>query len=98
LGQTPRILELDSPELYPCAKRLLRVGAGHPEGYFEAFSNVYADFAENLLAKIEGSEADPLSQDFPTLEDGLAGVKFLEACVKSSENNGSCVICAIHAD
>ena len=88
LGQTPLTLELDSPELYPSAKRLLRVGAGHPEGYFEAFTNVYTDFAENLLAKIEGRDADPLIQDFPTLEDGLAGVKFLEACVESSHNGG----------
>ena len=88
LGQTPLTLELDSPELYPSAKRLLRVGAGHPEGYFEAFTNVYTDFAENLLAKIEGRDADTLIQDFPTLEDGLASVKFLEACVESSHNGG----------
>ena len=98
LGQTPRILELDSPELYPCAQRLLRVNPGQPEGYFEAFTNVYADFAENIMAKMAGHEADPLSQDFPKLEDGLAGIQFLEACVESSANNGSWVSCAIHAD
>jgi predicted dehydrogenase len=88
LGQTPRILELDSPELHPSAKRLLRVGAGQPEGYFEAFSNIYSDFAEVLLAKLSGTTPEPLSLDFPTLEDGAHGVKFLEACVESANNNG----------
>ena len=88
LGQTPLTLELDSPELHPQAKRLLRVGAGHPEGYFEAFSNIYSDFAEILLAKLNRETPDQLCLDLPTLEDGARGVEFLEACVKSSNNNG----------
>jgi predicted dehydrogenase len=88
LGETPLVLELDSPELHPAAKRLLRVGAGHPEGYFEAFSNIYSDFAEVLLAKFSGNIPDPASMDFPTLEDGAQGVRFLEACVESAENKG----------
>jgi predicted dehydrogenase len=88
LGETPLVLELDSPELHPAAKRLLRVGAGHPEGYFEAFSNIYSDFAEVLLAKFSGNIPDPASMDFPTLEDGAHGVRFLEACVESAENKG----------
>ena len=91
LGQTPKILELDSPELHPFAKRLLRVMAGHPEGYFEAFSNVYSDFAEVLLAKLSGETPDPLCLNYPTLEDGAHGVKFLEACIESADNNGCCV-------
>jgi hypothetical protein len=64
------------------------VGAGHPEGYFEAFSNIYSDFAEVLLAKLSGKTPDQLSLDFPTLEDGAHGVKFIEACVESTDNNG----------
>jgi len=91
LGQTTRILELDSPELHPPAKRLLRVGAGHPEGYFEAFSNIYSDFAEILLAKLNGETPDKHCLDLPSLEDGARGVEFLEACVKSSEKNGQWV-------
>ena len=74
LGHTPLKLELDSPELHPQAKRLLRVGAGHPEGYFEAFSNIYSDFAEILLAKINRETPDQLCLDLPTLEDGARGV------------------------
>ena len=91
LGQTTRILELDSPELHPPAKRLLRVGAGHPEGYFEAFSNIYSDFAEILLAKLNGETPDKHCLDLPSLEDGARGVEFLEACVKSFEKNGQWV-------
>ncbi len=67
---------------------MLRVGAGHPEGYFEAFSNIYSDFAEILLAKINRETPDQLCLDLPTLEDGARGVEFLNACVKSSDNNG----------
>ena len=96
MGKTPQTLELDSPELLPPAKRLLRVGAGHPEGYFEAFTNIYSDFAEVLLAKLSGKTPDHLSLDFPTLEDGAHGVKFIEACVESAENNGSWVNSKLH--
>ena len=88
LGQTPRTLELDSPELLPPAQRVLRVMPGHPEGYFEAFVNVYSDFAESLLAKRSGAAPDLLCLDYPTLEDGAHGVKFLEACVESANYNG----------
>jgi predicted dehydrogenase len=84
LGESPRLLELDSPELYPETRRLLRVGAGHPEGYFEAFTNVYSDVAESILARNEGRAPEALSTDFPTLEQGAEGVRFLEACVESS--------------
>ena len=51
-------------------------------------SNIYSDFAEVLLAKLSRTMPDPLSLDFPTLEDGAHGVKFLEACVESADNNG----------
>jgi predicted dehydrogenase len=62
--------------------------AGHPEGYFEAFSNIYSDFAEALITRLSGNIPDPASMDFPTLEDGAHGVRFLEACVESAENKG----------
>ena len=95
IGKSPRVLELDSPEIYPGIKRLLRVGAGHPEGYFEAFSNIYSDFAEVLLSKICEGKTNPLSNDLPTLEDGAQGVKFIEACVESASNNGMWISSAL---
>jgi len=88
LGETPRILELDSPELHKSAKRLLRVMAGHPEGFFEAFSNIYSDFAQVLTARLSGKNQDEVNLVYPTLEDGAHGVKFIEACVESAQNKG----------
>ena len=88
LGVTPRIMELDSPELHKSAKRLLRVMAGHPEGYFEAFSNIYSDFAQVLKARLSGKNQDEVNLVYPTLEDGAHGVKFIEACVESAKNKG----------
>ena len=88
LGETPRVMELDSPELHKSAKRLLRVMAGHPEGYFEAFSNIYSDFAQVLTARLSGKNQDEVNLVYPTLEDGAHGVKFIEACVESAKNKG----------
>ena len=88
LGETPRMMELDSPELHKSAKRLLRVMAGHPEGYFEAFSNIYSDFAQVLTARLSGKNQDEVNLVYPTLEDGAHGVKFIEACVESAKNKG----------
>ncbi len=88
LGVTPRIMEFDSPELHKSAKRLLRVMAGHPEGFFEAFSNIYSDFAQVLKARLSGKNQDEVNLVYPTLEDGAHGVKFLEACVESAKNKG----------
>lgn len=91
LGESPRLLELDGPEMSAETKRVLRVGPGHPGGYFEAFANVYSDVAETLMARKEGRAPAPMSQDFPTLEQGAEGVRFLEACVESAEQGGAWV-------
>ena len=88
LGETPRMMELDSPELKKSAKRLLRVMAGHPEGYFEAFSNIYSDFAQVITARLSGNNQDVTNAIYPTLEDGAHGVKFIEACLESAKNKG----------
>ncbi len=59
-----------------------RIPAGHPEGYFEAFSNLYKDYCSVLIAKKEGrAVSDRL---FPTVVDGARGVKFVEDCIRSS--------------
>lgn len=60
-----------------------RLPAGHPEGFIEAFSNLYRNFALNLQALKEGKKHNPLL-DYPGINDGIRGMKFLEAVVKSS--------------
>ena len=65
------------------AKKHVRIPAGHPEGFLEAFGNIYRNFALALRARIEGKEA-PEGFDFPTVHDGVRGMQFLETVVKAS--------------
>ena len=58
--------------------------AGHPEGYLEGFAQLYADIAEQVTARIEGREPAPFSTLVPTVTDGVRGVRFIEAAVRSS--------------
>ena len=64
-----------------------RVPAGHPEGFIEAFANIYRNFARTLTAKLEGKESDPKYNDFPTVHDGVRGMAFLESAVDSNKSN-----------
>lgn len=70
--------------LYPAAAELCRIPAGHPEGYYEAFANIYTAFCRALLKKKAGLELTEQDLDFPDAVAGLAGVKFINKCVDSS--------------
>ena len=74
--------------LSPAASRASRLWPGHPEGYLEAFANIYADIADAVLARRDRVVADPLAYLFPTVEDGVLGVKFVEAAVASHQQDG----------
>ena len=64
-----------------------RIPAGHPEGFLEAFANIYNNFANELSDLISGKEVIGHKEyDYPKVQDGVRGMKFLEAVVKSSEN------------
>jgi predicted dehydrogenase len=65
------------------AKHNTRTPAGHPEGYLEAFANIYRNFSLTVRAKMEGRK--PLSEwlDFPTIEDGIRGMQFIETVVQA---------------
>jgi predicted dehydrogenase len=72
----------------PAAGRGTRLPAGHPEGFVEAFANIYCNFADTLRAKLTRTKPDPLALDFPDVNDGLRGMLFLEtlfASVKSKQ-------------
>ncbi len=84
-GKGPQFLTRGLPELHPAARRAARIPPGHPEGFHEAFANLYRDFAETVAARISGIEPDPLAEDFPTVVDGARGVAFVEACIESSK-------------
>lgn len=73
------------------AARGTRLPFGHPEAFLEAFANNYCNFADTVRAKIERKKADPLALDFPGVKEGIAGMKFIEAVVKSSSRNAAWV-------
>jgi len=70
--------------LHPAAERSVRVEIGHPEGFQEAFANLYRDAADAIVARRSGQPCDPLALDFPTVVDGARGIRFIEAVVESS--------------
>lgn len=70
----------------PAAARGTRVPAGHPEGFLEAFANIYANFAETILQSENGKQPDEITLDFPSVEEGLRGLAFIEACVASAKD------------
>jgi predicted dehydrogenase len=70
------------------AARMSRIPAGHPEGYLEGFANIYAEAGRAILARRDGTELDA-NVTFPGLKEGLEGVAFVDACVRSSAKNGA---------
>src|SRR5260370_42439407 len=83
-----QILSRGSGWLSPAARRPSRLWPGHPEGYLEAFANLYSDIADAVLARRDGVTADQLAYLFPTVEDGVLGVKFVDAAVESHQQDG----------
>ncbi|MFP4353260.1 MAG: Gfo/Idh/MocA family protein [Puniceicoccaceae bacterium] len=64
-----------------------RTPSGHPEGYLEGFANIYRNFAAHIAADLAGEEPPSWATDYPTIHDGVRGMAFIEAVVRSSENN-----------
>ncbi len=84
LDGPPRLLTRGSPWLHESAKRASRLPSGHPEGFIEAFANVYLGVAAAIHGRLNGIAADPLDADFPTVEEGARGVRFIEAVLASA--------------
>ncbi len=68
------------------AKRFFRTPGGHPEGYIEAFANIYRNVAFCIQARLEGKEPDEDYQDFPTVHDGVRGMKLIDAIIESGKS------------
>jgi predicted dehydrogenase len=81
---TPR-----GPGALPLALRSTRVAAGHPEGFPEAFANLYSDAAEAIAARRAGRAPDPLALHFPNAHDGWMGMRFVDAVIRSAQADGS---------
>jgi predicted dehydrogenase len=85
-----RLARGDADLLAPAA-RLVRIARGHPEGLTEAFANLYRDAAELIAARLTSQPADPLALEFPNAEDGLEGLMFVAAAIRSREAGGGWV-------
>ncbi len=91
IDQATQIISRGRDVLYPIAQGFSRIPPGHPEGYFEAFANIYKAFVSFLLKKKQGETILPEDMDFPGVSQGEEGVRFIEKCVESSTNNSSWV-------
>lgn len=84
LGEPTVTLSRGRDGFYPHAQSYSRIPSGHPEGYFEAFANIYKTFAAALSAVKAGKAPTEAELDFPSAEMGIDGVKFIGKCVESS--------------
>lgn len=94
LGQPPYRISRGGAGAGDAAARVTRIPPGHPEGYLEGFANIYAEAARAIIARREGRALDP-AVNFPGLKEGLEGVAFVDACVRSSKRNAAWVRLAL---
>jgi len=87
LGEPHRRLTRNGPGAHPAGTRVSRIPAGHPEGYLEGFATLYAEAAAAIRALRAGAAVPP-EVTFPGVAEGVAGVAFVDACVRSSRDGG----------
>jgi len=87
-GKPTQILTRGGAGATAAAARVTRIPSGHPEGYLEAFATIYSEVAAAIRATRDGTRLDP-AVTFPTIDDGVKGVAFIEAAVKSSAKGGA---------
>ncbi len=87
LGGVRQILTRGADYLCDAAKKAIRIPAGHPEAFLEAFANLYIGVAEAIRAKKSGVALGALEGDFPTVVDGARGVHFIEKTVQSAASS-----------
>lgn len=89
-GEPKQLLTRGGAGTGEAAARMTRIPAGHPEGYLEGFANIYSEAAKAIIAKRGGGDV-PAEVLFPTIHDGVKGVAFIDACVRSSSRDGAWV-------
>ncbi len=86
LNRPTKIITRASAAVSNLSLKSSRVAAGHPEGFFEAFANIYSEFADTILYKSIRKNKNNI---FPGIKDGIAGINFVSAAKKSSKKNGA---------
>ncbi|GAA4784108.1 Gfo/Idh/MocA family oxidoreductase [Olivibacter ginsenosidimutans] len=87
LNEPKKIYRTGNAYLSDAAKHNTRIPAGHPEGLLEAFANIYRNFALTVMAKLNGETPTPEMLDFPTVDDGVWGMAFIDNVVASSASS-----------
>ena len=87
-GEPKQLITRNGAGAGDAAARMSRIPPGHPEGYLEGFANIYTEAADAIHAARTGGKAAS-EVLYPTVQDGLKGVQFVSACVKSSADNAS---------
>ena len=91
LGEQPRTLRRGGAGVGEAAMHATRVPGGHPEGYLEAFAQLYRDMADQVQAQRGGHAPPPLSLQLPDVVDGARGMQFIDAALRSSRSNAAWV-------
>jgi predicted dehydrogenase len=91
LGEPPELVRRAGAGADAAAAHATRLPAGHPEGYVEAFAQLYTDLAEQIAARCEGRPADPAALLVPGVEAGVDGARFIAAALDSSRRNAAWV-------
>ena len=89
-GEPKRLITRNGAGAGDAAARVSRIPPGHPEGYLEGFANIYTEAATAIRAARDGQPV-PADVIYPTVIDGLKGVQFVSACVKSSARDAAWV-------
>ncbi|MCD8539442.1 MAG: Gfo/Idh/MocA family oxidoreductase [Leadbetterella sp.] len=86
-----RIYRPNVGDLSPFARASTRLPNGHPEGYLEAFANIYRNFARTLRKRMKGDEPTEIDLDFPGIDDGIRGMLFVESVIASGKSKAKWV-------
>jgi len=86
LDKSTEIMRTGIGKLSAEAQAHTRLPGGHPEGYLEAFANIYRNFAKCVQARLQNKKPNKMYTDFPTVEDGVRGMQFIEKVVASSKS------------
>jgi len=91
LGKPPALIQRSAVGANSAGHSKSRLPGGHPEGYIEAFAQLYTDIAEQINARLNGEEPQPNSLLVPGIDDGVLGMRFIAATLESSRRNGAWV-------
>ena len=86
-GQPTQKITRGSGSVSKAAKNVTRIPPGHPEGYLEGFANIYNDIYKKIYAQINKQKYDDSNDCYPTIYDGVEGMKFIETVLESSKKN-----------